>query len=492
MSQAPAKIHIWEFPKDFRIQLDRKETRPLVDRAKEGVGGIKSLASLLKVHVTTLYEYRAGDSSIPLKILLKLCELTGGEFPVEQLEQDIRGYKSGMRTQLVKNPILPIQETPELFAVIGHLTGDGGHSRLAYYHNTCRTLIDEFMDHLRIVFGEVPIRIAVDAYERRIKARKEVIGVYFPMTIVRLLRHLYHVDFRTFTSRVPPRLFDLPWPYAAAYLRAFGDDEGRVHDSHIELYSANKELMRDISDLVGEKFPELSEFMSLQEKKGPQDRINVYTLRFTTGAFASYQDLIGFTHPEKKHELGQILARKKRGWQSRTPGQTRRMLLRSLKSGAMTTKELARVLNVSVQAIRYHLGELTTLGAVIQTGRRGNAKMLAITGLGRKLLELPPIGLEMLEPNYRVRTKLKILKTLAAGEGVILRDLVHQLGLVNSTISRYLNTYTRKGQNSETSGLIDLGLVRRSRKDGKAPYTYHLTNEGQKVVKIIATLFPDL
>ncbi|MFX0196622.1 MAG: hypothetical protein ACFFCW_10900, partial [Candidatus Hodarchaeota archaeon] len=54
----PREIHIWEFPHDFRVQLEPKVMKELANRAAENVGNFKHLARFLKVHRDTLSNYR--------------------------------------------------------------------------------------------------------------------------------------------------------------------------------------------------------------------------------------------------------------------------------------------------------------------------------------------------------------------------------------------------------------------------------------------------
>jgi len=493
----PGEIHIWEFPHEgFYVQLKPEIMEELVNHAAENVGGIAHLVSVLKVRLSTVYRYRGQQIFIPLSTVLHLCELTGTD--IMKLEPHVKAYKSGSNAQPIRKPNLPLRETPTLFALMGHLMGDGGHSRRdAYYYNTNESLITEFLSQLRVVFGDVPVRVTVS--KRKRKAHwKPVTRIRFGMTIVRLLRHLYHVDVRTFTARVPHRLFDLPREFAAAFLQAFGDDEGRVHDDQIELCSANRELLRDVYDLVQTKFPELGEFavFKKEHQNNNPSRNDLYHIRFRTGAFKSYRTLIGFTHSEKKKELDRILGRRERGWHCKNKGETRRMLLKGLKSGPMTAKELARSLDVKVSAIHYHIKDLVTLRFVLPTGKAGRAgQVYVLTGAGQKFLELPPLGLEFLAlARSGVQKKLAILKTLAhADEGLVFRELMHQLRLKRDTIRHHLMPRGRKGRTSEPLGLLELGLAMRSRNEGQSTaYVYSLTQEGRRVLEELETHFPEL
>ena len=485
-------IHIWEFPKDFRVRLDEAITRELVDRATESVGGMEQLARVLKKGVTTVYRYRAQTSFISIASLLKLCELAGAAFAIERLEPRVVAYKGGTSAKPIRNPHLPLVETPDLFALMGHLAGDGGYSGTAYYYNTSGSLIVRFLGLLRGVFGDVPVYIAAT---KRNESKKKEIGVLFGCTIVRLLRHIYQTDFRTYTARVPQRLFELPSEYAGAFLRAFGDDEGCVTDGQIIVCSANKKLIQDIYALVLAKFPELGEFAMTKERKRKRKNAkwsHLHHIEFQSGAFKSYRAFIGFTHPEKKQELDRNLARRARGWRKRSKNETRTMLLTVLSSSTpMTVKDLTRKLSVTKRMVWHYLkgkNSLIALGFVrVRRGETGpNGSILyEITERGRKILPLCSIG--FLESGSG-RRKLEILKTLAgAGEGLVLGGLMQRLGLPRETVRNHLNGRL----DNKTQGLVELGLVERSGRGRKAdPYVYHLTAEGEQVAEALETLFP--
>ncbi len=481
-SDPPRAIHIWEFPKEFWVRLDAGMVRELVDCAAESVGDLKQLVSILNVSKFTVYNSRAERSFIPLPTLLKLCDLAGDEYAIEQVEPSIVAYKGGWAVKRpIRNPKLPLVETPDLFALMGHLMGDGGYSgNEAYYANTSPSLVDKFISLLRGVFGDVPNRVRVN----RPEGARSISLVWFGLTVVQLLRHLYQIDFRTFTARVPRRLFELPREYAAAFLRAFGDDEGTVHDDWIALYSANQELMQDIYGLVQAKFPELDEFGALKEKQRKSG--TDYFLHFRTGAFTRYEALIGFTHPKKKQELERILTCRARGWRKRNEGATRKMILEALvSSGFLTRKDLAKRVNVTYSVVRGHLKGLTYLGFVRVGGKDRGAKLYEITERGRKILRLPSLGHLVSGRTYQ--SKLDILKTLA-GEPLTTKTIGQKLGRKHDTIQHQL---TRIGQCGKWSpGLLELGLVDRYESWGRSdPYVYLLTDTGRQVVEALDTLF---
>jgi len=489
MSEAqPRKIHIWEFPEEFRVRLDEEMSRDLVNHAVKNVGGIRQLAHVLKIHVNTVYKYRAQPSFIPLSYLLQMCGLARDQFTVEQVEPHIVAYKGGHNAIPILNPKLPLVETPDLFAFMGHLIGDGGSCACeAYYTNSNETLIHEFLRLLRNVFGETHYRIRL----RSNGTYKIGIG----LTILKLLHHIYKLKFRTFTARVPQPLFELPREFAAAFLCTFGDDEGNVADGHIQLNSANKQLIQDICDLIRTKFSKLKNSIRIEECTIKRIQKAFYGIRIGANACADYRTLIGFNHPAKNQELNRILARRERGWSVRPHGSTRRMILEMLAaSTSMTAKEIARKVNVTTGVTRRnHLhGKkgLIALGFVRVIGKKsgkGGPMIYDITELGRKFLQLPSIGLLS---GRAGRTKVKILKTLTEGN-ILSEEIRREIDFKEGSLLRHMNG--RRDRGKLNPGLIELGLVRQSRQGRKTdPYIYSLTKEGRKVFEELETLFPDI
>lgn len=450
----PRKIHIWEFLEESYVQLTSLMTEKLFKRAAKNVGNNRKLSHTLNISYSLVFYYRARKRFIPFRTLRQLCALAGDEFSIEQMEPHIVAYKiGGSRAKPILRPKLPLIETPNLFAIMGHLMGDGGHNNFtAYYSNTKEVLIDKFLSLLRSVFGNVPVHVE---FTKKEAPRKDFFRIYFGMTSIRLLQHLYNVDFQTFTAQIPQRLFELPQKYASAYLRAFGDDEGCVHDDTISLYSANKGLILGLYTLVQTKFPELS-------SKIQRIHESYYRLQFPGSAFERYMTEIGFVHPMKMQDLNRILARRAKPRESKKEGETCRQILELLdSSGPMTIKELIIRFHITYQGVKLFLkGKrgLLELGFVQTHGKQlgSNADLFEITERGRILLRFPAVGLIS---GRKGRSKVEILKTLVGGH-LKMKELAHELHLSNCTIHAHLKGTKYNGKWSP--GLLELGFVHRS------------------------------
>lgn len=484
----PREYHIWDFPEEFYVQLAPDIVEALMTRASETVGGIRLLARKLNVARNTVIGYQTSQYSLSLPFFKQLCALAGERYTMAQMEAHIIAYKGSAKAHFIQNPHLPLIESPELFALMGHLAGDGGHEldeAHVTYTNAQETLTTGFLELLRNVFGEVPFRI-----RNRIRQhQKQTFEVIIGITVVRLLQHLYGIDFRTHTARMPPRLFALPREFASAYIRAYGDDEGSVRDAEITLYSSNKKLLQDISTLVREKFPELADFSfeKLKRKNKPKKWTTCYLIRFRANATSKYASLIGFTHPEKHHELQRNWVRINRGWKQRDHGETRRLLLKLLKTDNMNIKTLAERLNIRVKAVRRHLNALIEWKFVLVKKIQGSEEF-EILEHGRKFLQLPEIGL--LSGRYG-QTKVAILRALQ-GKWLSMKALQDQLGLTRVPVLNHLNGL-RDHTGKRRSGLLRMGLVKQLGNGGPSdPYVYGVTDKGKWFLNEVAELFPNL
>lgn len=163
----------------------------------------------------------------------------------------------------------------------------------------------------------------------------------------------------------------------------------------------------------------------------------------------------------------------------------------------MTAKDLAHRLNIQTQVVRCHLKGLIELKTVIHIEKTGRSKFFTITETGRKLLEFPPLGLELLDENSQVRDgvrkKIAILQALTRiGDGIVLTELKQQMRIPEETLRNHLFTRWYQGRKSDQLGLMDLGLVARFGKGVKYnPHVYHLTDAGKQFIEELEVLFPN-
>lgn len=354
------KFHINEFPADrIFVYLDDKFHKKLFDKIGEyKFNEFNNNFFEGRLKYPTFKQWKRKKTKvkkhfIPLWFILKLSKLFP-EFTTDEIEKNIIAYKGPSSSAIITKPNLPLKEDKRLMRILAHLIGDGSvgggfGSKLpkgkqhSEYRNFATKLLDSFEGDLK-VFGDVPIS----------KDYKHG-HVIIPNVIGYILRHFYKIEFDTFNSRVPKRLFDLPKEFIAHFIRAFGDDEAHVFDSNIEFYSANVVLIKDILNLINNKFPEISISTIRANKKAGK---NVkYSFCVYNGSLKDYFELINFDHEQKREDLSFNINRIKNfnpSMAPKTKGNKEKALKLQREEG-LTAKQISRRLCIRHSTVLGHL-----------------------------------------------------------------------------------------------------------------------------------------
>ncbi len=351
MNSNNREIHLKDFPKDkVVIFLEDKFRKKLIDNAINMFGREELARSLNIRKLDTITRWKEAKinrgknwitpQGIPLDkldILLKLLNVD-----LDVVEEHVTSYKSRGKSLQIKNPNLPISESPVLFRVMAHLIGDGSanENNVSYFKNFNKAVYDEFANDLKEVFGGIELSLNKD-------------NVVFPITVRHILSSFYNINFGTFDSNIPKRLFHLSPKYAGAFIHGFFDDEGNVDTSCIRFYSFNKRVLQDIIRLLIMKFPKIASITDLKDRK-KKTGIEYY-FSINSAGLENFHKLIGCTHSSKKEKLKFYIKRKQKGWNHRSKGNTKLMILESLSSTPKTIYELTNELLVSRETVRAHL-----------------------------------------------------------------------------------------------------------------------------------------
>ncbi len=371
------KIHLKDFPEDKIVVFLEDEFREeLIDNAIKSFSR-KRLAEHLNIRkLDTITRWKKAKikrsknwitpQGIPLNKLKTLLKLLNVD--LNNIEKYVTAYKSRGKSLLIKNPNLPVKESPKLFRIIAHMMGDGSaeESNVNYFKNFDKLLLNEFMNDVRNVFGNVELSLNKD-------------NIVFPISIRHILSKVYNINFGTFNADIPKRLFELPPKYAGAFIQGFFDDEGSVDSSCIRFYSYNKNLLEGIRNLLITKFPEIGSTASIKSKN-KQTGVE-YCFSVNAKGLENFYKMIGCTHSSKKERLKFYMDRKNKNWNHRDKGNTKSMIIDSLSNNTKTAYELAKELMVSRGTIRDHLFGYNDK-------RKRNAKGLIELGL----IEIKGIG----------------------------------------------------------------------------------------------------
>src|SRR3989344_1328944 len=149
----PREFHIWDFPED-RIRILFKNHDDFINKAVTYFGNRNNLGKYLGIFPAHIYNWTKYRLYIPLKyikLIVRELKLDWGN-----IERDIFSYKGVNTSSPITNPKLPIRESPDLFSVITHILCDGSVNMngIPIYTNISKTLIDNFDNELKNVFGE--------------------------------------------------------------------------------------------------------------------------------------------------------------------------------------------------------------------------------------------------------------------------------------------------------------------------------------------------
>lgn len=361
------EFHIIDFPID-RIFILLKETFhkelfKFISQYGFRLFNIKIFNSKLNYHTFKQWKYR--QHFIPLWFVVYFYNNFKEIFPLSLIEKNIEAYKGPSVSSIITSPVIPLIEDGRMLKILAHTLGDGyvggafgtklskgkSHSE---YRNFSPHLLDQFRRDLA-VFGDVPTTIN---YEHG--------HVIFPNSIGYLLGKIYKIKFDTFNSMIPEELYSLSPNVISGFLRAFVDDEGHVYDSSIEIYSANKMLLEGIIKLINSKFPslEISRIMINYSSKNPKFSFNILNK-----SLLCYSESIGLDHPTKNEDLLFSIKRAAQWRNFRKTKDTPALILKSIKNGPKTAKDLSRELFVRHSYILKKLGQLEQKGLVAKTSK---------------------------------------------------------------------------------------------------------------------------
>lgn len=301
MSEKIKEWNIWDFPDTLYVKFSDELRIRLFRQLIEKFGSRNRAAMALGCHTVNLRTYlQWGHDSegfqafMPLKYVKKLPELLGDSIK-EEIQGNIAAYRARAGNP-VRNPILPIKESPELYSLIAHLICDGsaGKGKTPYYANTRMELLEELKESLK-VFGEFD----VTTY----RMHSNVYAVMFPKAISDILSYVFGVPFVR-TERLPKLLFEAPKKCQLAALRAMFDDEGSIHESgQITIVNKPRGVIEDTKRLLKQNDIETGVVTFTKD---------IHALSVLSRYREIYLRDIGFVHKIKKNKAAKVAQRDKK------------------------------------------------------------------------------------------------------------------------------------------------------------------------------------
>ncbi len=357
------EIHVWNLPPFIRVSFNKDTRERLFKEILKKTKTIKNLAKLIqkktnkKIHKEVLRTYKIGNYFTPLWFLNNIIELFFNKKYYFKLEKEIIAFR-GPNGDAVYSPNFPWKEDERIIRIVFRLIGDGhgggdvSKGRVPMYCNSCDELIHQFIDDLTF-FGKVKTRI----YKRKTKNMVKIIE--FPKVIGHVLRYFYNINFMGHKVRLSGQIYSLPKKLATEGIKVFGDDEGSAKGTQINFYSANKDLLKDITKLFRKKLPEFNTITNVRlsgiKKTKSGKPAKTYYIAILSKDLEKYYNLIGFYHPIKQRKLLHQISCRDKIKNNRGDYKTKELILKSLLNGPKTSYQLSEKILVNHRTTNKHI-----------------------------------------------------------------------------------------------------------------------------------------
>ena len=359
------KFHLKDFPGD-RIRVLFRDNAHFIDDNIQFFGSLTKLSEFLDRSQQVVRSWKTKNLFIPLSSISKIVSERSLDW--SDIESNVTAYKNPNSGLVVRNPKLPIVESPELFAIIAHLMADGSVNKMGIpvYTNSNIFLIRRFQALIEHVFGKIDGKIYL--------SNSNCYQIRSSRVIIDLIKSFYQIDFGSLSSKIPSKLNKLPSRFVVAFIRAYADDEAAVDLNHrITLYSGNKIMLQDIRRLLinNLKFENVTEVLTKSKK--------YYYLTVKPQDLHKFYDRIGFTHPKKLSRLKRII--RTRELRSSRPRRKdiNKDILDSLCKGDCSSEQLIFELGLCAGNVQIPLKRLREKGLIRKIHKAGENPIWSIT-----------------------------------------------------------------------------------------------------------------
>ncbi|MBU0899136.1 MAG: hypothetical protein KKB03_01765 [Nanoarchaeota archaeon] len=298
------EVGLWDLPEDkVYVKIKRSYRIAFFNYAIKTVGGVTKLANTLNIKsVRNLYSYKNAELFTPLRIIKKMLSLFSKHkksYFIKNIEKNIEKIKTKNGSKPIKNPKLPIKNSPMLCGITGHIIGDGGIYNLngtfiVHYSNNSQFLVNQFKKYILDVFGDIEI---YEFYNKRKKAYRITVP-----SIIGLILSIFLRNQNGDSKHIPEMVLHSNKTYKAFFLRALFDDEGGMNGRAINIGMSNRNVIRKTKKMLEE--------FRIKPGKTNKRKLNKNFYNFNiTGRhdLERFARGIGFNHPEKKEKLTVLL-----------------------------------------------------------------------------------------------------------------------------------------------------------------------------------------
>lgn len=428
------KIHVWQFPYKTSVLLNddfldfiKKKIKQRYKKLRLFYNEVQpsfSFLSFKDILKPSFRDYRSLDLFVSICQRLKIS--------LDKLEKNIIAYRTTRGHSIIIKPILPIQVTPLFTMIVAHNFADGCcikiKNREIYFCYTQYNveMMNLFINRVEKVFGNI----------KRRKELKSSIRFRIPAILSSILADYYNFNHKNFLSdraRLSTKMFKHSKEYLLAILIAFIIDEGNIDSGQIVISLHNKGMVDDlgyICKILG------YEYSIKKNKERDKERYILYILSKGIKIFWKDYNVLKKRYNEmamgKKEEyIKDFILRKNKLWRTKGKGETKNEIINLLKEKSRKINELAKILCISRQGIRFHIIQLEKLRIVerVCTNSKGDIFRL----LKYSQFDIRNKGIS----RQKGVTRTRILKLLTKNK-LSAKDLSKTLKIGSNTIRTFL------------------------------------------------------
>ncbi|MEK6860134.1 MAG: helix-turn-helix domain-containing protein [Nanoarchaeota archaeon] len=388
------EISIKDFPDRIYIKLNDDYKKEILDKLSKIK--LNYLSKKLKISKTTIIEWKKRTDYFPLKKIKEILKIINKN-NLKELNNNIIAYGTKKSNLYIKNPKIPIADSPSFREIVIHIMCDGCYNQengYAAYYNFPKETKKEFINELKECFGDINFKIHQD-------------HVHFPTAIPLILKDYLKIDFNSKKCRVPLKFFKGNRKNLSAIIRAAIIDEGTVDGSNVRIDSCNEEFLEDLKNICKKLDYKCGKTW---ESKGPIFRFNILSKSINL-----LKEDLGNLPIQNKQELIKIANENQtRNWKYKLPGEIKGEILKSLILKPMGTTNLVLKIKVLKTAIGNHLRWLSKEG-IISFETKNNKRI------------------------YFIKNKLKTKEFLSNPSKFIKCEKINNYGLSQLNVIKFLN-----------------------------------------------------
>jgi len=358
------EVHIWELERvniklrlNFLEEMNKKIFLKFKTKPKAYRGIFKDKEIPFSTFKNLLKKSYMMDFFVPLEIYLKIVK--GLEISKYLLERKIIAYKTAGGVNFIENPILPIKISPIFDMVLAHNISDGTvinpkKGRLPYfgYRQFDKSYRRLYIKKIENVFGKIKFKEEYFNNSTR---------PYCPPVLSSLFFKYYNLGTEGFLSksaRMPKKVLEKGKEYLLSVLIAFIIDEGHIDSTQITIALKNKPLISDLQKICNK----LGYGPKITYRRGEyEDYGYLNILRKDMKKF--YEDYLSLLKIYPVIDLGWKGRKIKDSFKIfqrkiyKTKG-NRNVIFEILKKEQLTVNQLATLLCMTRQGIRFHIHNL--------------------------------------------------------------------------------------------------------------------------------------